>query len=250
MIKTAVLEVNLTRHCTNRCVCCNHASAFAEKYYMPEKIMERDLKNLSKVLHTAFFCLQGGEPLLHPGILDMMDIAFRSGIADRYGILTNGKLLPNMPEEFWSKCKAMEIELRVSVYANLSVESLEYATRKAQSHGINFRPGSIGGFFKVLGNYPNGESFNRCPWVTCHTVHEGYFYICPISTFWPEKFLGLTKTIDGFWIGENTDEQALLGFIQRKEPLQSCRRCTGGSAPAVPWHECNTEQQWLQESSV
>jgi len=34
MIRTAVLEANLTRHCINRCVTCNHASAFAKPYFM------------------------------------------------------------------------------------------------------------------------------------------------------------------------------------------------------------------------
>lgn len=249
MILTKVLEANLVHHCNNRCVACNHASAFTEPYIMSELSLKNDLAALAPVLHTAFFCLQGGEPLLHPGILDMMDIAYHSGISDNYGILTNGKLFPKMPEEFWAKCRDQQVELRCSVYGNLSQDVQEFAQAKARQYGINYRPGPIRQFFKVLGNYPNGESFYGCPWAQCHTVHDGHFYICPISTFWPKQFMGLPERIDGFPLA-GMKEEDLHAFIHRKTPLNSCRRCTGGKAPAVEWHECRTEEEWMKESTV
>ncbi len=249
MINTRVLEVNLTRHCTNSCASCNHASAFTKPYFMEPEILKRDLAMLKPVLHTAFFCLQGGEPLLNKKILEMMDVSCESGIADQYGILTNGRLFQKMPEAFWQKCKDQNIELRCSVYGNLSQEIQAYAQAKAQQYQLNYRPGAIGAFFKVLGNYPNGESFYGCPWVTCHTVHEGHFYICPLSAFWPEEFMNLPPTIDGFPL-EGMKEEELEKFINRKTPLESCKKCTGGKAPAIPWHESNNKEEWIRESTV
>lgn len=249
MITTRVLEANTTRHCNNSCVACNHASAFTKAYLMPRHTLERDLAILRPMLHTHFFCLQGGEPLLHPDLLGMMDTAYGSGIADQYGILTNGKRFPQMPEEFWQKCADLKFELRCSVYGNLPQETQVYAQEKAQKYGVNYRPGEIRGFFKVLGDYPNGESFYKCPWKTCHTVHEGHFYICPLSAFWPEQFMNLPPTIDGlslFGIGE----QQLFEFIHRKTPLESCKKCTGGSAPVIPWREVSSEAEWIKESIV
>lgn len=216
---------------------------------MPKEVLRRDLAMLKPVLHTSFFCLQGGEPLLHPDLLGMMDVAYESGIADQYGILTNGRRFPQMPEEFWKKCKDQNIELRCSVYGNLPAETQAYAQSKAQQYQLNYRPGEIKAFFKVLGNYPNGESFYGCPWATCHTVHEGHFFICPISTFWPEQFMNLPPFIDGFPL-EGMTEENLHAFIHRKTPLESCKRCTGGHAPAVEWHESKTEEEWMKTSTV
>ena len=249
MIHTKVLEINAVHHCNNRCASCNHASPFAKAYYMDPLTLSSDLLMLSHYLHTGFFCIQGGEPLLHPRLLELMDIAFASEIADQYGILTNGRLFPRMPEEFWVKCRDQKIELRCSVYGNLEPEALEVGHAKAAQYNLNFRPGPIGSFHKMLGHYPNGESFFGCPWVTCHTVHEGYFYICPISTFWPEQFMGLPKTIDGFQLNKITEE-GIFNFIHRKTPLESCKRWTGAKSPQIPWHESKSLEEWMKESSV
>lgn len=249
MIKTKVLEANLVRHCNNSCACCNHASAFVKAYTMPKEVLKRDLAMLEPVLHTSFFCLQGGEPLLHPDLLVMMDIAFESGIADVYGILTNGKRFPQMPEAFWQKCKDQNIELRCSVYGNLPQKTQDYAKQKAVQYNLNYRPVPTRAFFKIFGDYLNGESFYGCPWAACHTVHEGHFYICPLSAFWPEQFMQLPANIDGYPL-QGTTEEGLNAFIHRKTPLNSCRKCTGGEAPAVEWHESKNEAEWLNESTV
>lgn len=249
MIRTNVLEVNAAHHCTNRCASCNHASAFAKPYTMPVEVLERDLSVLATVLHTNFFCIQGGEPLLNPSIAEMIDVACDSGIADAYGILTNGRLFSKMPEEFWLKCARRNIELRCSVYQNLEAEELALAHSKAKDYGINFKPSPVTAFQKVLGHYPAGESFYNCRWSHCHTVHDGFFYICPISTFWPEQFMGLPKTIDGYPL-DSISEDDLLRFIKRTVPLESCKRCTGQMAPGIPWHESPNEEEWMKESTV
>jgi len=249
MIRTRVLEVNLVRHCNNSCACCNHASAFTDKYTMSKEVLKRDLEMLKPVLHTGFLCLQGGEPLLHPDLLGMMDLIHESGVADVCGILTNGRRFPQLPEEFWVKVRDLGFELRCSVYGNLPQETRDYAQRKAEQYGLNYRPGEIRAFFKVLGNYPKGESFYGCPWTTCHTVHEGHFYICPLSAFWPEQFMNLPPTIDGYALATLT-EDGLNTFINRKTPLESCKKCTGAQAPSVPWHEVSTEKEWMEVSAV
>lgn len=249
MITTTVLEANIVRHCSNRCACCNHASPWAKPYTMTPETLRWDLFTLQPILHTAFFCLQGGEPLLHPLLLKMMRVAFESGVADRYGILTNGNKLADMDDEFWELCSEQEIELRHSVYPNLGAGIVEHAAAKAKEFKVNYRPVPTGQFLKVLGNYPNGESFYECPWSTCHTVHEGHFFICPIAAFWPERFMGLPWNVDGLKI-QGATESELQRFIDIKQSLQSCTRCTGANAERVEWHECANETEWLKDSTV
>src|SRR5207237_200303 len=96
-----ILEVNATRHCNFRCHHCNHVSAFASAYFMEPSVLAHDLLPLSNVLRVRQFIVQGGEPLLHPKVGDLLRIAYASGIGAQTAILTNGKLLPMTKDCFW-----------------------------------------------------------------------------------------------------------------------------------------------------
>lgn len=103
MILTDRIEINITRHCNNRCCACNHGSPLAEPYYMTAEVLAKDLSMLRPMLHTKLLCLQGGEPLLHKGITDLMDVIASCGVAGQYAILTNGRMLQHMPEGFYKR---------------------------------------------------------------------------------------------------------------------------------------------------
>ena len=69
------IEFNLTEHCNLRCEHCDHASSL-----MPEKLADLDsfaldIKVLSTVLQAGEFKFVGGEPLLHPQLLDFLRVA-------------------------------------------------------------------------------------------------------------------------------------------------------------------------------
>ena len=67
-----------------------------------------------------------------------------------------------------------------------------------------------------------GSTYFGCPWNRCTTIHEGYFYLCPLSTFWPEQFMrrsekwkDISPTVDGLAIEGMTDER-LQAFLNRQ----------------------------------
>ena len=183
MITHDNMESNIVHHCNNRCASCNHLSTFAPQYFMEPASLERDLKLLSKLMQIGYFCLQGGEPLLHPQLLLLMDIVAASGITKKPGILSNGKLFPAMSDEFWIKCAEKKFELRCTIYPNLPVETIELAKSKAAQFGVDYRPWPLNAFYFMLKDYPNGESYVGCPWRECWAVHDGYFFACPIAPF-------------------------------------------------------------------
>ena len=53
----------------------------------------RDLAVARDVLRPRYFKLVGGEPLLHPRLPELLDVARASGIAEVYSVTTNGVLL-------------------------------------------------------------------------------------------------------------------------------------------------------------
>lgn len=258
MIVTDRCEINVTRHCTNACACCNHASPLAEPYFMEPESLRRDLAILRPIMHTGFLCLQGGEPLLHPRIMDFLDVQKASGFADQYGMLSNGKLLHRMPEEFFAKCGQMTVngrkfELRVSVYANLDMRTLDEPLRKATHYGFEIRPGPTPTFWKLFQDPADGgaKNWKECFARSCHTIHDGYFYHCPLAAFFPKQFHGWDEHIDGIALNGIT-EAKLKAWLDRNEPLKTCTKCTGGEVARafIPWHETRDKTEWLKEAKV
>lgn len=255
MIITDRCEINVTRTCNNSCSCCNHGSPLAEPYFMEPATLARDLSILSKIMHTGFLCLQGGEPLLHPKIEEFMDVQKASGFADQYGMLTNGKLLHRMPESFFAKCGQITVngkvfQLRVSVYANLDLRTLDDPIKKAVHYGFEIRPGPTPTFWKLFYDRPDkGASvWPGCYARHCHTVHEGYFYHCPLAAFFPKQFHGWDEHVDGIPLDGITEEK-LRAWLDRPEPLKTCGKCTAGTT-AIPWHETRDRETWIKEATA
>ncbi len=250
-------EINAVRHCTNACVACNHASTrYTEKYFMEPAVLKRDLDTMKLHLRTKLLFVQGGEPLLHPKISEMIQMCHDSGIAKQCGVLTNGKLLKQMTDEFWETLSRHEMELRMSCYPDLDPSIVPFVQEKAQKWGFFVRPQEINAFKPVFRSVPDGSTYYGCPWRRCLTIHEGYFYLCPLSTFWPEQFMrrseqwkDISATVDGLAIEGMTDDK-LGTFLKRQEPLESCKICSGATGDSIPWHQNNSKEEWEREAGI
>lgn len=226
---------------------------------MKPESMERDLALLGRVAHFQFHCLQGGEATLNQQLLEFMDVQERSGIAERYGILTNGVLLHKMTDEFWKKAARPNFELRWSVYPVITDEYVTEMTAKARSFGVDFRPGRIGAFKPMFTKHADkGQAvWNICPWRACYTAHEGYFYHCPIAAFFPSQFPELFEEVphplvDGYPLDTLTEE-VIQGMLVRPHPLRSCEICTGAViGDWVPWGQLETKNraEWIRNTTV
>lgn len=244
MISRPQLECNIVRTCTNRCAACSHAAPWAPTYFMPPEVLERDLKDLAPVLHAEQFWLLGGEPLLHPKIDDLLEVAQRCANAAEVGIITNGQLLEQMTEWFWTHIKL----LRVSVYPNLDAAKVTLAEEKQKAHGFKLETVGIPKFWKQFAN-SDGAHFNACPWTKqCLTIHDGFLYLCPQAAFFPEQFMGLPEHTDGFPVGGCT-EVALQACLDRTEPYTACRICCSFKEQ-TDWHQCETKEEWLKDSTI
>ncbi len=250
-------EINAVRHCTNACVACNHASTrYTEKYFMEPSVLKRDLDVMKHHLRTKLLFVQGGEPLLHPQITELLSICYDSGIAKQCGVLTNGKLLPKMKTEFWEMLASRKMELRMSCYPDLAPDIVPWIHAVAKQFGFFVRPQQIDAFKPVFRSVPDGSTYYGCPWARCLTIHEGYFYLCPLSTFWPSQFMSrvekwkdISPTIDGLPIEGLTDE-SLGTFLKREHPLESCKICSGATGDSIPWHQNNSPEEWEAEAGI
>ncbi len=100
---TWALEAHAVDHCNLRCVhCCTLSPRLAERFLDPREL-ERDLALAARVLRPAIFKLTGGEPLLHPGLTELLDVARASGISPQLSLTTNGLLLERQPDALFER---------------------------------------------------------------------------------------------------------------------------------------------------
>lgn len=238
-ISVASCELSLTDHCNLSCGGCNHSSPHLPKRFSTIDGIQRDLQALQGVLSADMIRLAGGEPLLHPKLLDVVRIARDSGVARKIVVNTNGVLLHRVPQAIWKMIDGLWISLHPGTkyrWRSSDIQSL------CDEHGIHLWMKETPLFRRTVVN-------DRIPdWLTplvyrncciahewsCHLIHQGRFYICPTAAFMEERLerSGVqftNKEQDGVALHNNPrlrDELAAY-LANKKVPLKACSHCLG-----------------------
>jgi organic radical activating enzyme len=231
------LEINVAEHCNLSCRGCSHLSPVVAKHFVDPAAVHRDLKALARCYHTKFVRLLGGEPLLHPDLVSVIDAVRRSGVGDFVSVTTNGLLLPRMKTEFWSLIDAVE----VSLYPNrsLSAAAQRACIAQADKHGVAMRFHAFDEFqesYSETGTHDDRlvrRIFSTCNvahrW-RCHNLIDGWFYRCPQSHFIPkvlERGDG-SEHADGIQVDDEPSfGPRLLAYLQSPEMPRACSNCLG-----------------------
>lgn len=214
---------------------------------MPPEMLAEDLARLKTVVSFSRIQMVGGEPTLHKKLPELMRVARASGIAREVMVITNGHILPRMPDEFW-----MELDtLQLSIYPRLSPDIPAFAKAKCAEFNKVFYSTTYTQFHQQLRKEPNdGAHFRSCHWKSdCYSVHAGAFYLCPQSIFFPKAIMGLANGVDGLPLDGITDEK-FTAFLNRTEPLNACRVCCANEMKSKPWAEAKTRDEWVKESTI
>src|SRR5882762_3474115 len=92
------LEINVTLHCNMRCKSCAHLSPLFRREYIDATETHATLAVLAKNYHASYVKIIGGEPLLHPNIVEVISAVRASGVSDAIQVVTNGTLLARAPD--------------------------------------------------------------------------------------------------------------------------------------------------------
>lgn len=258
------VEYNLTEHCNLSCYGCDHASPLMPTKFAAIRDFVRDFESLAPVFHSQQFRLVGGEPTLHPSLLDFIAEARRIGFADSIVLITNGVLLHQMPPELWNSIDQLWISAYPGVKRRLGDEE---CARLCEAHGIRLQIWHANEFNRTLINtrVENqelvGKVFQECKMAgefSCHTVHEGRFYRCSIAPFMASRLAmrGIAfanREIDGVALHDNPNlYQDIERCLNGQTPLAACSYCLGTSGPFVAHHQLNFvgRRQWLEEDNT
>jgi len=238
-ISTRSLEVHIADHCNLRCAdCCSLSPLLPERFVEP-KMLERDLMLATAVLSPTYIKLVGGEPLLHPQIIECLKAA--RPMANLLSVTTNGILLDRMNAEFWELIDA----LTISIYPTpkLHAKLMDDIYKKADQFNVTLNIKNQETFVEMT-QWDNSsdtaatkEIYSNC-WLRerCHIVDKGRFYQCTRPPHFHTFYNGKNDfQQDGVILHEAPSLlQEIAQYLTRTEPLKSCFNCKGGDAKAHP----------------
>src|ERR1700691_3146721 len=123
-------EYNLTEHCNLKCAGCDHSSPLLPTKFADVALFQRDLTVLSQVLHLGELKLLGGEPLLHPDLLEFLRCARASGIAKEITLVTNGLLLHRCDPATFELIDRLWVSLYPSIKLRVGVRELKSLAKR------------------------------------------------------------------------------------------------------------------------
>lgn len=262
------LEVNLTSHCNLDCAYCDHFSPIAREEFTDIKDLERDFKRISELSGRRILQMRllGGEPLLHPEIERIVelasfyfdyDAAIHNNVRSIYSLLqitTNGILLDKMTDEFWKTCAKTKCAIFISAYP-IKLK-MDWIAEKAKKFGVQIIRDrgektmyrlkiDPSGSFDITKNFAVCEGKNHC----C-TLKNGKIYTCvvPPHIYRLNEQYNLnipdeeSNSID---IHYAKDIKEILEFLAK--PIPFCRFCARELMDYnLPWRHSRKElSEWI-----
>lgn len=247
------VETHLVDHCNLNCKACGHWSPLSDPRFADIDTHKRDITRLNQLFDRIDeIHLLGGEPMLHPQLLDFLSITRRAISESRIVLVTNGILLPSAPEDFWVTCFQNRIELWISRYP-LKMD-MEFISDIAKSRGVKLvvspTKTSFWKFTKnIHGDSDPHKTFKYCrKFWKCNFLQAGRIYPCgapALSHIFAKHFHLELPICDKDSINIHSEDitgKEILRFLEN--PIPWCRFCTT-EWPTLDWGQSNrTIDEW------
>ncbi len=241
--------LNIVNHCNLRCQCCDHFACIADTHCVSLESIRHDLRRLDEILEhqPQRIGVMGGEPLLHPDLLEILRMTREIFSQSRIELTTNGILLLQQGQDFWDCCRDQHIIIKATRYP-IAVDYDEIQ-RMAEGQEVDFEfYGSTGEqlkfsykkIFDLTGSQRQKTSFAYCTQANKNVfLMEGKFYPCTIAAChvqFNQKFgTELQRSEQDYLVlDEVKSEGELFAFFAR--PVPFCRYCdTRARIKRIPW---------------
>lgn len=112
------IETHLVEHCNLKCRGCSHFSGLAQPYFKSHDDFNKEFQALSNLTNHNIqtIRLMGGEPLLHPHLIDFCKTARALFPRSEIVLVSNGILLHQLSDEMIQELNWYQIALCVSNY--------------------------------------------------------------------------------------------------------------------------------------
>lgn len=264
MLRPPTLDVDLVNHCNLNCACCCHFSPIAEPGFLSPDDLGRDLALLARIDGVEEFfdaiCLMGGEPLLHPSLVDIVRLTRKHLPRIAIRLVTNGILLKNAPAELWEAMHDADAMILITPYpvdvdyAELVVFARERGVRAVLGGGLAMSDEGKAYFLKTpldeTGSQDPSEAFVSCPLAgSTMQLLEHRIYPCNRGALFDRvnKRFGTAfahEKDDFLELADIRSAQEIDDFRRTKKPM--CRYCAHGLTERIVWGRstCSADE-WL-----
>jgi len=222
------------------------------KHFVDPGALSSDLTALARSYHATVLKILGGEPLLHPNLLDVIMAARESQVAEKMEIWTNGLLLPRMERRVWEAVDSV----RISLYPGRSLKQhqLDRCIDLAHRNNVPIRYKRYQAFQESYSEQGTDDpslvkkiyaTCNEAHRWRCHTVANGWFFKCPQGYMVPKGMsLGQEATYrNGIEIDDSPEfRDRLLSYLTSPEPLPACRNCLGSAGKWLEHQQVRREE--------
>lgn len=252
-------NVDIVDHCNLNCKCCGHFSPLAKEYYMPIESFAKDCARLHQLTGGIIERMEflGGEPLLHPDLLELIKIA-RVNFNGIITICTNGLLLEKMPLEFYKTCAENDIDIAITLYPikldldNIDALARTYGTRIIHN-GLDDKNPRLWFHNKrdFSGMQDIKSNFNQCRWGnSCILLDNGRLATCVMplkvhlfNEYYKTQAFEIPES-DSIDIYKVQSLEEIMEFLAR--PISCCRYCMPNDDIQIEWgHSKKTIEEWI-----
>ena len=176
------IETHIVDHCNLNCRGCSHFSPLALKHYKDYNEYAIEIEHLSIMTNSQIgqFRIMGGEPLLHPLVVEFCEITRKYLPNTDIVLVSNGVLLHQLTDEQIKRFNNANIGLCISDYGikidrnKFNQFNCHYFHNKNLMYNIGL---------DLQGSQPIDQAFYSCDHVQmgCNFLKDGRIYQCAIS---------------------------------------------------------------------
>ena len=250
------LETNLVYKCNLKCEGCMHFCPLVDKERLADpEIFRKDIGRLSELFDNInVIGLMGGEPLLHPKLMDFVRYAREAFPNSDVKVYTNGILLAKQDLKFWESCQKENVSFFLSRY-NIRLD-INQIIEKASAYKINIRTVNYPFFYKSInlnGDSDKKKAFDSCrKRFNCPSLGEGRIYKCylpQVINYFNSYFgknIRVTKT-DYMDIYKATTAEEIINFLN--SPGDLCSSCLI-DPPGFAWRQSSLAiSEWSEKNN-
>ena len=179
-----IVEMHIVDHCNLNCAQCNHFSPIAEPWYISTSELKQTLTLArNNIPNIKELILLGGEPTLHPNLLEICAIAREIFPSIEIYIFSNGKKLDNVLKDS-KEYKKLNISFHVCNYPGYTNNE---QVKQLKTSGIgdycNTRPIMLESIVNENGKENYIDNFYNCGHhlIPCLTLKQDKMFLCPFA---------------------------------------------------------------------
>lgn len=192
-------EISLADHCNLSCQMCDHFSQLSEEWFVDLEQLKKDMRQMGEIFahEIGAITLLGGEPTLHPDLLEIIQYTRGQFPHTELIVLTNGVLLTKLENSssgnLWEVLKEYDVHVTVTVYpVKLDYVAIE---EKAKEYGIALKMSSDihateatkqtkisdKHTMDLNGTVPKSHCVHCLYFNKFNVLKDGRYYMCPVQ---------------------------------------------------------------------